>query len=126
MATGEPTTALARIGESLAGSVTDVIPAGLQSHFALSGHPSWMILNWTIENPETLAQAKTLFLQEMLRRGVLVLNTHDVTTSFTATDSAEVVSAYRESLSLVEAGLVGGGLADMLECEPIRPLFSVR
>jgi glutamate-1-semialdehyde 2,1-aminomutase len=126
MATGEPTTALARIGESLAGSVTDVIPAGLQSHFALSGHPSWMILNWTIEDPETLAQAKTLFLQEMLRRGVLVLNTHDVTTSFTATDSAEVVSAYRESLSLVEAGLVGGGLADMLECEPIRPLFSVR
>jgi glutamate-1-semialdehyde 2,1-aminomutase len=126
MATGEPTSHLARIGESLANSVTDVVPGGLQPHFALSGHPSWMILNWTIEDPETLAQAKTLFLQEMLRRGVLVLNTHDVTTSFSAADSEHVVSAYRESLRLVEVGIGCDGLADMLECEPIRPLFSVR
>jgi glutamate-1-semialdehyde 2,1-aminomutase len=126
MATGQPTSELARLGESLAGSVTDVIPAGLRSNFSLSGHPSWMILNWTIEDPETLAQAKTLFLQEMLRRGVLVLNTHDVTTSFSAQDSELVVSAYRESLKVVETGLLEGTLSNLLQCEPIRPLFTVR
>jgi glutamate-1-semialdehyde 2,1-aminomutase len=126
MATGQPTSELARLGEALASSVNDVIPAGLQSNFSLSGHPSWMILNWTIEDPETLAQAKTLFLQEMLRRGVLILNTHDVTTSFSAQDSELVVSAYRESLKVVETGLLEGTLSNLLQCEPIRPLFTVR
>lgn len=126
MATGKPTAELARAGESLANAVTDVVPLALQPHFSLSGHPSWMILNWSLEDRETLAQAKTLFLQEMLRRGVLVLNTHDVTTSFSAQDEAHVVAAYRESLLLVETGLRDGTLPDLLRCDPIRPLFSVR
>lgn len=126
MATGQPTAELARIGESLATSVAEAIPLGLEPHFFLSGHPSWMILNWTFQDSETLAQAKTLFLQEMLRRGVLVLNTHDVTTSFSTQDLEHVVAAYRDSLKIVEVGLQESRLSTLLECEPIRPLFSVR
>jgi hypothetical protein len=81
---------------------------------------------WAIDDSETLAEAKTLLLQEMLRRGVLVLNTHDVTTAFTAPDVDQITRAYAESLALVADGLAAGNLLDRLECEPIRPLFRVR
>jgi hypothetical protein len=81
---------------------------------------------WSIDDAETLAQAKTLLLQEMLRRGVLVLNTHDVTTAFSDADIDLVVAVYRDALTEVCDGLASGDLGDRLECEPIRPLFRVR
>jgi glutamate-1-semialdehyde 2,1-aminomutase len=81
---------------------------------------------WAIDDAEILAQAKTLLLQEMLRRGVLVLNTHEVTTAHTDEDIEVVAAAYAESLSIVSDGLDRGSLLDRLDCEPIRPLFRVR
>ena len=73
-----------------------------------------------------MAQAKTLLLQEMLRRGVLVLNTHDVTVAFTEEDLDLVSEAYATALSIVAEGLTQNTLLEQLECEPIRPLFRVR
>ncbi|MCX6432188.1 MAG: aminotransferase class III-fold pyridoxal phosphate-dependent enzyme [Actinobacteria bacterium] len=126
MATGEPTARLADIGGTLLEKVEAARPAASRDFLSFSGHPSWVFQQWSIEDPETLAQAKTLLLQEMLRRGVLVLNTHDVTTAFTDTDVDHVVGAYAESLAIVSEGIAHGTLADRLECEPIRPLFRVR
>ncbi len=126
MATGEPPRRLAEIGSTLLDRVELQRPEASREFLTFSGHPSWMFQQWSIDDAETLAQAKTLLLQEMLRRGVLVLNTHDVTTAFTAEDIDLVATAYAESLDGLVAGLAGGDLMARLECEPIRPLFRVR
>jgi glutamate-1-semialdehyde 2,1-aminomutase len=126
MATGEPTRRLAEIGADLSARIEAQRPAGSESFLTFSGHPAWAFQQWHIDDPETLAEAKTLLLQEMLRRGVLVLNTHDVTTAFTDQDVSAAATAYAESLQLVSDGLKADDLRSRLECEPIRPLFRVR
>jgi glutamate-1-semialdehyde 2,1-aminomutase len=126
MATGEPTEQLADIGGRLIEKVEATRPTASKEFLTFGGHPSWMFQQWSIDDPETLAQAKTLLLQEMLRGGVLVLNTHDVTTAFTDGDIDHIAGAYARSLDCVATGLADGTILDQLECEPIRPLFKVR
>ena len=126
MKSGTPTDRLAELGTDLVERIDARRDGRSKSFLEFSGHPSWMFLQWRIEDSETLAQAKTLFLQEMLRRGVLVLNTHDVTTAFDDADLDAVAVAYSESLAIVGAALDSDSMSEVLECEPIRPLFRVR
>jgi glutamate-1-semialdehyde 2,1-aminomutase len=126
MKTGIPTDRLAELGDELITRIDSSRDARSKTFLEFSGHPSWIFLQWRIDDAELLAQAKTLFLQEMLRRGVLVLSTHDVTTAFDSTDLDIVADAYSESLSIVGAALDTGTMNEVLECEPIRPLFRVR
>lgn len=126
MATGKPTASLAVTGALLLERIEAARPSASRDFLAFTGHPAWVFQRWGIDDQETLAQARTLLLQEMLRRGVLVLNTHDVTTAFGDLDVSVTATAYAESLACVSDGLAGGDLRDRLECEPIRPLFRVR
>jgi glutamate-1-semialdehyde 2,1-aminomutase len=126
MATGEPTRQLAATGQLILDRVEQTRPESSRAYLNFVGHPTWIFHQWDIEDPEILAQAKTLLLQEMLRRGVLVLNTHEVTTAHTPEDVQVVAAAYSEALTEVSLGLERGDLLDRLECEPIRPLFKVR
>jgi glutamate-1-semialdehyde 2,1-aminomutase len=126
MKSGEPAAKLAALGKNLLSKVEQNRPEESRNFLNFSGHDSWIFQQWSIEDPERLAQAKTLLLQEMLRRGVLLLNTHDVTTAFTDYDLETVSVAYSESLALVVEGLAQDDLMARLECEPIRPLFRVR
>jgi glutamate-1-semialdehyde 2,1-aminomutase len=126
MATGEPTRRLAELGQRLVDRVEQARPDASRDFLSFTGHPTWSFHQWAIDDPEVLAQAKTLLLQEMLRRGVLVLSTHEVTTAHTDEDIEAVAAAYAQSLDEVAAGLSAGDLLGRLECEPIRPLFRVR
>lgn len=126
MALGQPTDALARIGAELGHRVQGVLDDLEIDFLTISGHPSWLFLNWHIEDAERLAEAKTLFLQENLRQGVLVLGTHDVTTTFTDEDMDRITDSYGRALEKIKSGLETGTVRSMLECEPIRPLFKLR
>jgi glutamate-1-semialdehyde 2,1-aminomutase len=126
MATGVPTRRLAELGSDLVKRINAKRPVASQEFLNFAGHDSWIFQQWNIDDPETLAQAKTLFLQEMLRRGVLLLNTHDVTTAFADADLEVVSTAYSEALTEVCDGMSNNNLRERLECEPIRPLFRVR
>ena len=126
MATGEPTKQLAAIGQQLVDAIEESRSEFSRSYLNFSGHPSWIFHQWTIQDETTLAKAKTLFLQEMLRRGVLVLNTHDVTTAFSDEDVRFIAHAYREALDQVDQALKDESFDSLLECEPITPLFRVR
>jgi glutamate-1-semialdehyde 2,1-aminomutase len=126
MKSGIPTDRLAELGDDLIARIDTRRDDRSKTFLEFSGHPSWIFQQWRIEDPEVLAQAKTLFLQEMLRRGVLVLNTHDVTTAFDSADLDTVAAAYAESLAILGDALDSGTMHEVLECEPIRPLFRVR
>ncbi|MBI1351767.1 MAG: aminotransferase class III-fold pyridoxal phosphate-dependent enzyme, partial [Actinomycetales bacterium] len=93
-ATGEPIRQLAEIGSALTDQVEAARPEASRTFLSFSGHPAWLFQQWHLDDPEVLAQAKTLFLQEMLRRGILVLNTHEVTTAHTDADIEAVAQAY--------------------------------
>lgn len=126
MATGQPTEVLAQVGASLVRAVDAERSDASKDLLTFTGHPSWLFLKWSVTDAPTLNEVKTLFLQEMLRRGVLVLGTHDVTTAFTDDDIALVASAYAETLDVIGDGLSRGDVAARLECDTLVPLFTLR
>jgi glutamate-1-semialdehyde aminotransferase len=126
MATGEPTAALATIGARLVESIDASRSKASKDLLSFTGHPSWLFLKWAVGDADTLNEVKTLFLQEVLRRGVLVLGTHDVTTAFTSDDIELVSAAYAEALDVVTEALDAGDVAARLECETLVPLFTLR
>ncbi len=124
--TGEPTRILAARGTQLRARIEASMPEAAKAFLSFSGHPTWVFHQWAIDDQQTLAEAKTLLLQELLRRGVLALSTHEVTTAHTDEDVEHVATAFAEAVGVVADGLADGDLRGRLECEPILPLFRVR
>lgn len=92
----------------------------------ISGHPAWTILSikdtpkygsWTI---------KTLYLQEMMKRGIITLGAHETTYAHSDRDIDALLDAYSEVVPIIKKGVRENRLAGMLGCRPLKPLFKVR
>ena len=92
----------------------------------LSGHSSWTFLNWTPTDSSSLDELKTYFLQEMFREGILVLNTHNISTSMRSREVSHLLEKYETVLARIRHALETGGVGKYLEVEPLVPLFKVR
>ncbi|MDD2859132.1 MAG: aminotransferase class III-fold pyridoxal phosphate-dependent enzyme, partial [Candidatus Nanopelagicales bacterium] len=126
MATGEPTARMAATGDRLIAAIDAQRPAASHEVLAFTGHASWKFLKWSIDDVMLLNEVKTLFLQEVLRRGVLVLGTHDVTTAHTDEDIEHIARVYAEALTEVVDGIAASDVVERLECQTLVPLFTVR
>ena len=119
--------ALAATGKFLASSVEELVQKyNLQNHFSLSGHESWKFLNWQSENIAEIPKLKTLFMQLMFKKGVIVLGTHNVNLAMKKNEISKVLHAYEESFKVLSRGIHESAIDEILECEPIIPLFKVR
>jgi glutamate-1-semialdehyde aminotransferase len=70
-------------------------------------------------------EIKTLFMQEMLKRGVLTYGTHNISYAHGAADLDKLAKAYDETFAVIVQGL-SKGVRSLLECEVLEPLFRVR
>lgn len=100
--------------------------AGLGDVFSVSGHPSWSFLNIRDARGATAFEIKTLWMQELLQRGVLSVGTHNLSYAHTAADVARLLEVYDEVLPMIGRVLDAGMLREALRCEPLVPLFRVR
>ena len=118
---------LINIGEKINEGINQlIVEFDLSATLRISGHPSWTFLNWSADNENSLDALKTYFLQEMFKEGVLILNTHNVTTSMGSRQVAFVLEKYAVVLSRLKTALNNGGVRKSLEVEPLVPLFRVR
>lgn len=82
--------------------------AGLSTRFQVIGHCHWPLLRFTDDAGADDPVLKALWTQEMHRRGVLVLATHNVCAALTIADVEKVLDAYAAAFkriaSLVESG----------------------
>ena len=114
-------------GRSLAEGTRARIEAhGLGDTLQLAGLPPWCLLQIQ-DHPHGSKEAiKTLFLVEMLRRGVLISASHNICYAHSDDDMAQVLAAYDEVLPLLRDALTQPDLEARLGCEPLRPVFAVR
>jgi len=100
----------------------------LACEFFLStaGHPSWSFLLIADTANYTSYEIKTLFMQEMLKRGILTLGTHNISYSHSLEDIDTLINCYKEVLPILKVALENKDLLSKLECEPLVPLFKVR
>jgi glutamate-1-semialdehyde 2,1-aminomutase len=99
---------------------------GLQDIFNVSGHPSWSFLNMRDARGATAFEIKTLWMQEIIERGVLSVGTHNISYAHGTAEVNKLLDVYAEVLPFIGKTLDAGKLRESLRCEPLVPLFKVR
>ena len=114
-------------GDVLAVKVNKLITQyNLDQVITLNGCSPWIILNFAVyQNVETSA-VRTLFVAEMLKRGVLILNSHNICYAHNSTDIEKVVSAYDGALRVIREAFDSGSFKEWLNYPAIDPVFQVR
>ena len=117
---------LYRVGQEIQKGLRSEISRNKYEFVNLSGNPTWTFLNWTLSSDALQNKVKTYFLQEMFKRGILVLSTNNVTTTLSQKDISKILTAYAEVFEAISQALARESLDALLECQPIVPLFKVR
>lgn len=114
-------------GQQLMDGVSRIIAAhGLEETIGLCGHPAWSFLQFRERAPFSNWEIKTLFIQEVFRRGVYTMGTHNLSYAHTEADVSELLACYEAVFGLIARAISDGSLRELLECEPLVPLFKVR
>jgi glutamate-1-semialdehyde aminotransferase len=124
--TQDVTKKLEIIGSNLAQKVNQVIEELAFEGLRISGHPSWNFLLWDSSKFKDVTYTKTLFLQEMFSRGILIITSHNVTLKHDKSALDKITKAYKEVLALIQKVEKENSYSDNLYVEPIEPLFKIR
>ena len=92
----------------------------------LTGHPTWKFLNWFGTSTLSAPQIKTYFMQEMFKKGILVLSTHNNSLSLTGSIADRVISVYDEVLRDISQSISNNSIQLKLHSLPIEPLLVLR
>lgn len=98
----------------------------LNSSMSISGHPSWSFLAFKDSGKYSQWELKTLFMQEVLARGILTLGTHNMSYCHSDADIDKLLQCYDEVFSIIKDGILNSCLEKYLRCKPLEPLFKLR
>lgn len=101
----------------------------LAAEFALSevaecaGLPQWTVVNFKAHGAIEPLLLKSLFQQELLKRGVLFSGSQFISLSHTHEDIDHTIEGYREAFKVVRFGIDNDCVVDLLQGRPIEPVF---
>ena len=98
----------------------------LSNVLSISGHPAWTFLHFLDCPPYSLWQVKTLFLQEIFKRGILSIGTHNMCYAHSDNDIERLGEVYDEVFSILSGAIEERKLEEKLNCKPLEPLFVIR
>jgi glutamate-1-semialdehyde 2,1-aminomutase len=108
-------------GEQLARGVNEASRSyGLQAHVAAIGRPSCMIFTTKDQNGNPSQEFRTLFLQELLKRGVLG-QSFVISAAHTDADIDQTIEAVEGALPVYAAALERGTTDGLLKGRPVAP-----
>lgn len=100
---------------------------GCADFLSVAGHPTWSFLLIADHPNASSFELKTLYLQEMLARGILTVGTHNISFAHSEDDVERLLAVYDEVFPMMRKGLERpGGIVESLRCAPLKPLFKVR
>ena len=94
--------------------------------FRTSGHPSWSFLHIKEQEKYNTFEIKTFFLQEMFKRGILTLGSHNISFSHTKEIVDQLLDVYTEVLPMVKENIKNQTLLENIQGDILQPLFTVR
>jgi len=90
------------------------------------GKQPWSLLDIRDHEKFTSWEIKSLIKQEMLRRGILISASHNLSYSHSSEDLETLLRSYDEVMGLLRKALDNGNLPELLIGNPIEPIFKVR
>lgn len=103
-----------------------ILELGLEQTVTICGHPSWSFLQFKDTGGFTSWDIKTLFIQEVFKRGIYSLGSHNLSYAHSPADIEALLVCYREVFLLIKSAIGNNSLRTYLQCEPLVPLFKVR
>ena len=100
--------------------------AGLQDRVKCIGYPSWSLIKFLDDQGKESFLVRSLFAQECVKRGVLLLATHNMTAAHDPLAIEQTLKVYAEVCKTVADWLSDSHPEQHLEGEMIRPVFRVR
>ncbi len=118
---------IANKGKKIREGVQKIIDKNnLHNHFSITGHPSWLFLDFKPNNGYSESEIKTLFLQEIFQCGIITLGTHNLMLAHSSKDINFLINAYKKVLPKIARVIDSKELTKHLKCAPIEMLFKVR
>jgi glutamate-1-semialdehyde 2,1-aminomutase len=115
------------LGKRLEIGIGEAIQRHDLSHcFEVKGWAPWTMTAITDAPGARKEAIRTLFIREMIARGVLSLGSHNVCYRHSDHDIAHTLAVYDEVLGLVSGELATGALEERLGHGSIEPIFQVR
>jgi len=118
---------LKKQGEKIITGLREIITENnAESFLSVAGHPSWSF--FVIQDSKNVSSwaLKTLFMQEMISRGVMTLGSHNLNFTHSDLDLSLTLEAYRQVIPYLVEGLNSDRLNELLRCKPLVPLFKLR
>jgi glutamate-1-semialdehyde 2,1-aminomutase len=115
-------TIAARGGALIDGVNGLIASSGCAGFLSTSGHPAWTFVAFSDGGGFTSWQIKTLFMQEMLSRGVLTYGTHNMNYSHSEADIDRTLEAADEALKVYRKAL-DEGVDRYLLGQSVKPVF---
>jgi glutamate-1-semialdehyde aminotransferase len=118
---GDPVGRMERAGRLLTeGFAAAVAEYGLDGHLRVAGRPSCLVFVTCDAEGDPSQAYRTLFLQEMLRRGVLG-QSFVTSAAHTDADIEQTVAAVRGALPVYRRAIDAGSVEGLLEGRPVAP-----
>jgi glutamate-1-semialdehyde 2,1-aminomutase/spore coat polysaccharide biosynthesis protein SpsF len=126
----ETTDALARMeahGKSLQDGFNTLAKlAGLSERLVCVGRPTWSLIKFRDINGKDSLMLRSLVSQELIKRGILLLVTHNLTAAHDHVAVQQTLEAYAAVFKTVAGWLQEYDPASFLEGTMIQPVFRVR
>jgi glutamate-1-semialdehyde 2,1-aminomutase/spore coat polysaccharide biosynthesis protein SpsF len=100
--------------------------ARLQDRIQCIGYPFWSLIKFFDADGKDSLLVRSLFTQECVKRGVLLLATHNMTAAHDPLAIEQTLKVYAEVCKTLAVWLKGSRLEQHLEGEMIQPVFRVR
>jgi glutamate-1-semialdehyde aminotransferase len=100
--------------------------AGLSDRLECVGHASWSLLKFRDREGRDSLVERSLFQQETVKRGLLLLVTHNLTVAHDAAVIERTLEVYAAVLKTLREWLAGPDPSVFLEGPAIQPVFRVR
>jgi len=116
-----------QLGEKLIIGVKELLHKyELEGVISISGHPAWSILSFKDFAGYSMWQTKTLWMQEILKRGILSVGSHNLSYAHSEADIIRLLQVYDEVFAIIKEAMAAQTLVEQLDGEVLKPLFSVR
>ncbi len=98
----------------------------LENVLSITGKDCWSFLIFKDTGIYSQWELKTLFLQEVFARGVLILGTHNMSYAHSDEDITRLLNVYNEVFELLKEIIEKNVMDKWLKTEPLVPLFKIR
>ena len=96
---------------------------GLAEYTQCTGLPAHAAIYFRDLNGQDSLEMKSLFHQEVIKRGILTMGVHNLCFSHTDKDIEQTLEAYEDALRIIRQAIDEGDVERYLEGEKIQPVF---